>query len=263
MPSPLDVEALFVAIGLQSILDARPTLHKYQLQQAAEVPAELRRRVLRFMASDTFAEGKDVPPFDFTKTLEQVSAGQTPKQTHALAAAIPDHELALDLGIQASRITTWANGIIPRDSRPVAGGGSISDEPTGHTLADFRRVWHVAADPMIVLDDLEDGSLSDDQVGTLALLYPALYMEIRQAVSDDMATMRARKGKDWEPSPTKGQLLGTLLQADPTDPDLTATMQTIYANDPEAAPKPPPRRPGGSSAPGGADLTPGQKAAGA
>jgi hypothetical protein len=263
MPTPLEVESLFAAIGLQSILDARPSLHKYQLQMAAGMPKEMRRRLLAFLASDAFRPAVDVPEFDYAKTLDVVSGGQTPEQTRELSLAVPDPDLAMDLGIQANRITTWANGIIPRDERTIVGGGLRRDDPEPHATADFRRVWNIALDPMSVLADLEDGSLSDDQVAALALLYPALYAEMRQAVKDDMATMSGRRGIKWEPAPPKAALLGVLLQEDETDPTLTAAVQAIYAKQPEAPPPGKPSRATNKAAGGSTELTPGEKAAGA
>lgn len=259
---PLDVEALFAAVGLGPILAARPTLHKYQLRAAANLPREMRRRILSFVASDKFAEAHDVPDFDYAETLQTVSAGKLDDaQARALLAVVPD--FADDFAVQANRIFAWANPLLPRDSRPAVIGARPM-EPDPHSTADFRRVWQVALDPMSVLDDLADGSLSDDQVAALMLVWPAIYGELRMAITEEMATMEGRKGKNWEPAPQKAALLSMLMGTQSNDADLAATIQQIYAAHPDA--KPPAsaaarRRSGGSSSPDDG-ATPGQKAAG-
>lgn len=264
---PLDTESLFAAIGLAPILAARPTLHKYQWRKAAGLPEEIRRRILRFISADAFAPANDVAEFDYGETLAQVSKGQLDAaQSRALMAAVPDKELAQDLGIQATRILTWADGIMPRDMRPSVLGAKPTD-PDPHATADFRRVWQVALDPMFVLDELEDGSLSDDQVAALALLYPEIYKEIRQAIADQIAVMEARKGKDWEPAPQKAALLAMLRQEQQIDPELAATVQGVYAVQPDARQGAPAARRRARKASGGAEgagegLTPGSRQAG-
>lgn len=258
----LDREALFTAVGLGPILAARPTLHKYQAQRAAKLPAEMRRRVLAFVASDAFKPAVDVPDFDYGETLKLVSAGELgPEQAQALKKAIPDPDLAMDMGVDVARILAWANPILPRDSRPAVIGTRPAD-PDQHTTADFRRVWQVALDPTVVLDDLEDGSLSEDQVGALMVVYPEIYKELRQAITDQMAAMEARKGKKWEPDPRKAALLSMIMQTPTTDPDLAATVQGVYAQEAQAQAAPPRRAARTKGASSSDAVTPGQKAAG-
>jgi hypothetical protein len=261
----LDQEALFAAIGLGKILAARPTLHKYQWRKAADLPKEIRRRILRFIASDAFTEANDVPDFDYDEALgfvAQPGHQLTPEQANALLAALPDPDMALDLGVQAVRILTWADGIMPRDAQPGPIGARAA-EPDPSATADFRRVWHVALDPLFVLDELDDGSLSDDQVAALALIYPQIYQEIRQAIVDGVATMEARR-KGWEPAPQKAALLSMLRQEQQIDPELAAQVQQVYAMDPGAQPAPSAarrRKRGGASGDAGEALTPGSRAA--
>lgn len=260
----LDLESLFAAVGLGPILAARPTLHKYQLQQAAGLPAEIRRRVLRFVASDAFKPGKDVPDFDYDETLGLISQGAkfqglSPAQAQALNAVAPD--MAIDMGAFANKILAWANPLLPRETRPAVIGARPED-PAPSSLADFRRLWQVALDPMIVLDDMEDGSLSEDQVIALSLLYPGIYAEMKQAVVDEMAVMEARR-KGWEPAPQKAALLQMLRGEQTFDPELAAATQQAYAQEQAQAPRagPPRRRGGGGGKAGVGDaLTPGQRA---
>lgn len=262
MIEPLELESLLSAIGPESVLRGRSTLHKYQLQKAAELPRDIRRRMMRFLATDGFAASGDMPKFDYAEVLRLVTGEPgtdtlTPEQAHTLVAAVTDPELGMDLGIEANRIRAWGAQAIPKAE--VVAGRMEDPDPT--RMSDFRRAWEVATDPMVVMRDLAAGCLSSDQVATLSVLYPALYAEMRQAASDAKAATGGRKGKKWSPSGQKQAQLDVLLQQDTTDPSLAAAVQTVYAEEAqrEQAPAPRPRSGGQSRAAEG--LTPGEKAA--
>lgn len=255
--TPFETEALFAAIGLMPILEGKPRLSEAKQAKIAGLPSDLRRRLVRFLAKDDVGPSTDVPAFDYQRVLELVSEGPTAEDQRALFDLLGDDDLADALHDKAESITTWANGIIPREARKLPGGSIRQGEPDAIAMSDFRRQWQVAENPWLVMDDLEDGSLSDDQVQTMMLHFPELYGEVRQAAKDALAMTTARKGKDWEPSPIKGQLLSTLLQEDTIDLDLASAVQAVYSSDPQAAgnvPKPRMRKPPPPP------LTPGQKA---
>jgi hypothetical protein len=260
----LEEESMLAALGLARILDGTAKLWKYRLQDAAALPQRIRTRVLKFMASDKLRDAVDLPAFDYADVLKRFQEGQTDEQAAALLAAVPDPDLATEMAARANVMLGKLEAALPRPTRgDEFGAGEVDPDPG--TLADFRRVWQVACDPMAVLDDLEDGSLSPDQVIALAELYPAIYQEMRLATKDALATMQARRGPKWEMPTRKAQLLGVLMQQDATDPEMAAAVQQIYAQDAQQqaaqAPKPGRARSGGADV--GSELTPGQKQAGA
>jgi hypothetical protein len=257
MVDALAIESLMATIGVESILKARPKLPKYAIKRAADYPKKIRRRVLKFLATSEFTEASDYPPLDYRALLELVSAGQTPEQAAALFAAVPDHEMATDLGIEAGRVITWANTAIPRQSRDSLAGPQV-DEPDPQSLAQFQSLWEVACDPMVVLRDLAEGCLTPEQISTVALLYPSLYGEMRQAVTDAMVAMAGRKGRGWEPSDQKAAMVKLLRQEDGSDPTLAAAIQAIYDKQPEPAQMPKTKKGAGEDP--DEQLTPGQRA---
>lgn len=260
MPAtPLEIETMFAAVGLLPILEAKPRLSQHAFQTAADWSKVTRRKMLRFLSSDAFDPAPDFPPLDYPEVLKLVTAGQTPAQTHALMAAVPDRELATDMGLLADHILQWANGALPR-SPPNPVTNMPVDDPGPASTSDFRRAWNIAVDPRTVLNDLCDGSLIDDQVATLALLYPEIYRDMRAAKEEAIATMVSRRGKTWEPSPIKAALLNTLMQRSDIDPSLVAAMQQVYATEPGQNPPPPQPASGGSGAGDNAESTPGDKA---
>lgn len=263
MATQLETEAIFAAIGLHAILDAKPRLGKGKLIEASMLGKKLRRRLTRFLGTDDFTDAAEMPDFDYGKVLEQVSEAQIPnqEQTAALFAAVPDPELAQDLGLMLDRICNAANGLIPREPPNPITDQPVEDPEPAATI-DFRRFWQIACDPMTVLTDLEDGSLIDDQVISLSQLYPAIYDEIKQAITETIAKLVAARGTYWEPMPTKGALIATMRQQDIFDADLATELQKAYAAEEaaqeQAAPPPPKKAPrAGAEA---TEATPGQQA---
>lgn len=259
MHEPMDIEAACAACGAENILRAEPKWSRTQARKARDLPEEMRTEFDEYFASDGFKASEDLPPFDYDEVAQIVSAGQTPEQVAALNAAVPDRELAMELGIEANRILAWANQSLPRAPRQSLTGTKM-DPPDPEALAAFRTRWQVACDPMAVVRDMLEGCLDADQVATVALLYPSLYAEMRQACVDAMTAAKMEHGKDWDVSPAKEAYVRTLLQATPTDLSLASSVQQSYQAQADAKPKKrrtPPKRGGDVDA----GLTPGQRAA--
>lgn len=259
--SPLELETLFAEMGLPSILAGKPRLSKATLTAAATRERDIRRRLLRFLARDAWEPAAEMVAIDYPELLTQLSAGKlSPAQVSAVNAVVPDPEDAREICNMADAVIGWANGILPRgDADPVT--GEVVDEPPKGALLDFRRLWGVAIDPMAVLADLADGSLTDDEIGVLGQFYPETQRTILALKQEAVATMVARRGKSWTPTSDKAALLGTLSGTPTINPALAATMQQIYAAqemaEMQAAPPPPKRAPAGGDQ--DAEATPGQK----
>ena len=252
---------MFAAIGMDSILKGKPRLGPGKLKAAANVQLEIRRSLLRFVASDEFDPAADLPDVDYGKLLPLVSAKKLPPPlVDAVFAVVPDKELAAEVCEHADRVLTWANGVLPRgDADPVT--GEVDDPPTG-AIYDFRRVWQVACNPMAIVVDLGDGSLYDDQVQAAALLSPAHFKAMQETVPEVIGTMVSRRGKGWKLNPTKRAYLDTLKQQSDFDPDLASLMAQQSAFE-EAQQPPPPAKSRSGSAPEASsqESTPGQQAA--
>lgn len=260
MHDPMDVESALAAIGVDNVLRAEPKWSRKQAREARDLPKTMREAFDRYFAGDKFESSETLPPFDYDEVLKLVSAGQTPDQVAALNAAVPDRELAMEIGIDANRVVAWANQSIPRNPRTSDAGALVNDPPDPEALAQFRTRWQAACDPMVVVRDMLEGCLDADQVATVALLYPSLYAEMRQSCVDARTAATMEHGRDWEPSPEKAGYVNALLQQDPTDKALASSIQQSYQQQADAKPKKrskPPQRGGDVDA----GLTPGQRAA--
>ena len=257
--TPLDVESVLATIGVDKILQGNPTFLRRQFIEARDLPKKMRADFDRFYSSEKFEPSETLPPFDYDDVLKLASQPQlTPEQTDELATVMPDADMAMELGLEAGRVLAWADQTIPRNVRQSFMGAK-TDRPDDESLSQFRTRWQVATDPMVVVRDMLEGCLDADQVSTLALLYPALYQEMRQAAADSLAAAVMEHGKDWEPPPEKQRQIETLLQTAQFDPALAATVQQTYQA--QDAQQPTPKKPPRKASADIAGLTPGQKAA--
>jgi hypothetical protein len=257
MHEPLEVESVLAAIGVDKILRAEPTFLRRQFIEARELPAKMREAFDGFFESAKFEPSEALPPFDYADVLALVSSPQDSDQTSALADVMPDPEMAMELGIEANRVRTWANQTIPRNPRQTLTGQKM-DTPGPEDLAVFRTRWQAACDPMVVVRDMLEGCLDADQVSTVALLYPELYAAMRQACTDALTAATMKHGTDWDPTPDKAAQVRTLLQMTQFDQSLASTVQQAYQ---VQAAKKPAARPQKKQDVDTSGLTPGQKAA--
>ena len=250
--NPLDGECLLAVIGVDNVLNGKATLHKYQLLEAAALPRKIRQIMLRFLATDDVEAAEDYPEYDYAELGKLLAHGQTPGQAASLQAAIPDPELAQELGVHANSIQTWGNGVFPRETRDTI-RGPVQEQPAASTWADFCRIWQVAVDPMTIMRDLAEGCLSEEQVTVAVQHWPSLYAEMRQASVEGLASSKR------EVTERKTAQLHILRQETSFDAELAAAVQASYAQSAQGqAPPKPGITPDGAKS---ADLTPGQKAA--
>jgi len=226
MTDPMDIEAALAVIGVDNVLRAEPAWSRKMAREARDLPMTMREAFDRFFASSKFEPSEALPPFDYEEVLKLVSAGQTPEQAQALSV-VGDADLAMELGIEANRVVAWANQSLPRNPRASLTGTKL-DPPDPESLAAFRTRWQVACDPMVTVRDMLEGALDADQVATVALLYPTLYAEMRQACVDAMTAAAMEHGKDWDVPTEKEPYVRTLLQQTPTDLSLAASIQQSY-----------------------------------
>lgn len=258
--TPLDVESVLAAVGVDKILQGKPTFLRRQFIEARDLPKKMREAFDKFYESDKFEPAEEQPPFDYDEVLKLVSQKTiTPEQTDALATVMPDADMAMELGIEAGRVLTWADQSIPRNLQ-LGFTGTKTDPPSDESTQQFRTRWQVACDPMTVVRDVLEGCVDADQVSTLALLYPTLYQTMRQAEADARTAAAMKHGKDWDPSSDKVSQIQTLRQEIQFDPGLSAAVQQSYAAQSKPA-APRPKRPARTAQSNDADMTPGQRAA--
>lgn len=156
------------------------------------------------------------------------------------AAHMPETAMAL------AGMITRGNAFLQREAPGVPDervifGPSRKPNPDPVNMARFARKAQIVDDPMSVLDELEQRSLTTDHIKALEEVYPRLFLDIKSRVADEMAEASER----GERLPFSDQVLvGTLLKI-PTVPSLlpehiamTQAALTMPKAPPRAAVKP-------------------------
>lgn len=101
-------------------------------------------------------------------------------------------------------------------------------KPSEAELARWERYYRAVQDPMVALDDFENGSLSYESVEVLKAVYPKLYEDIAREISEEVATLKG-------PLPYEKRLQLSVLLGVPVDstttPQFAQALQMSYVQE--------------------------------
>lgn len=216
-------EEATAAIGIKAILEGRPKLPA----SPPNLPKEMRKLILAFLAKPGRAPLENLPAFDYDEAAKLLDDTGSEAQTAKLRAAIPAPALADAVVDKATVIISKLHESLPRFTR-VGVAGTVSTRGSDMAVDRYRRKWSIAMDPLIVLRDLCDGSLSQDMVGTFADFWPALYSAAKLMVLDGVAEMKTKR-PTWDLEPRRERLLLKFMGEPPTNIELARDFQKLYA----------------------------------
>lgn len=244
-------EALLAVTGLTRALEPGPVyVTMRQAERAGRLDVVIQRALRAAVRGETWdrPERRDIP--GHAHVLELLSGPLTDERIEENLSSIDDQAAAEALGAALGRAWGYAQSIVPRRTMTTL-VGLESVPPGGLEVARFRRLYQIADDPLVALDDLSRGRLSGDQVGAFAAAYPGLYAEATRLVGGELARQRGEL-PNWQPSRLLAGQLRTLLRQ---PPDLS--MQAVFASQ-----KPAPReRPAPAAVDRSAEMTSQQRIA--
>ncbi len=169
---------------------------------------------------------------------QQALGQELPTRAPKLAGKVADTATRAAIFLQSKRPEPDRNlaSLTPNASRPV---------PSDYEISKFARYWNTVANPISAVRDLENGTLTHEQVEAIQVVYPRLYRRIQEHV---MERLREADSKGIEvPYQAKLQLdllLNLNGAGEPTaTPDFMlrfTEMQTAVAEQQAAAPAPQP-----------------------
>lgn len=136
---------------------------------------------------------------------------------------LPDQGTAL--AQTASTAVNYLNGLRPNTDkmRPLDGDFKASKAQN----ATFNRALDIAEQPLIVMKDVKEGTISPQDITTLQTIYPALYQRLSQKLTNELTDHLADGGS----VPYKTRLGMSLFLGQPLD--TTMTPSSIIAAQPK------------------------------
>lgn len=238
-------EALLATVGIDRFIgEPKPIRITQELRERAlGLPARWDRAIRKFLTADDWAPDSELPPFDFAEVSEALAQETSVEDLTERLAGAGDADMALSLATAATAALDYLRLHIPRRGHATATGPKES-RPSALETARFRRIFGVVNRPEVVLDDLQEGDLTREQVQTLERVYPELYAFVQRAVVNQLTRLREEKPNVTLPRARDLQLQ-VLLQAASWNAGLDRRLQAAFAS-PEA-PKDP--APAGGGAP--------------
>lgn len=159
------------------------------------------------------------------KPNEQVEAMQDGHLGHYM----PNHQVA---AVQSStQALQYLQGLKPHDSQLSPLDSKIP--PTPAQTARYNRALTIAQSPIMVLQHIKDGTLQSTDIQDLHSMYPALYQQYVQKISNEVSKQQASE----EPIPYKTRMSMSLFLGQPMDTSMTP--QSIMAAQPQPKASPP------------------------
>lgn len=177
-------------------------------------------------------DSKDREKLDKAVTRLQNNPGQTTQtamQQDGLGHYLPNHQMAMTEA--STRALQYLQGLKPHPYRPNPLDKEIP--PSKAQEARYHRALDIAQQPAIVLQHVKDGTLQGSDIQDLNALYPALYKNLSQKLSNEMTSAHSKE----EPLPYKTRMGISLFLGQPVDSSMIPS--SIMA----AQPKPPQQNP--------------------
>lgn len=162
---------------------------------------------------------------------------------HMTAATRPVSDIAPNTGngvnAIAARATEFLSSKLPQSQN--MGAFAKPQPPSDVELAKFHRYYQVANKPLSILEDMRDGTMTNEGLEALTTIYPKLYSEMQQKLLTNLASV-----KDKSKIPYSTKLSISQFMGQPLDPSTNPmNMATIYqvssaAHQEQAAPTPHP-----------------------
>lgn len=233
-------EALVVVTGLVPFLEHTSRDLGSKIVQAEKLPETLEAKIYRFINREDRETPSDLPAFDFDEVVRLIDGpepDETPKShdeiDKTLAAFGSQHQLALSVGSQVTRIHGYVQQQIPRRVH-VGLDGPEKLPPARSELFRFRRCWRIAENPLSLFDELQEYGVSRDQVKCFAAMFPTTFATLWPTIQTCLVRKKTASEK-WQLPRQKGTLLRVLSQQEAQSLVLAKALEPVYAEEQQAA----------------------------
>ena len=189
LPPGLWAETLLAVVGMRRALGREPLKLLVRDREAAlALPRKIVAAFRSFFADDSQPRPRPLRDgYDWPWIRDRLTEQPELADVEGNVQGFDDPGEAAEFAALVERVRTTLAAAAPLRGRQTTTGVTPTD-PSDMDAARFRRMWHVADDPTVVLDDLQSGILTRGQVRSLGAVYPALAAYVRAAALAGLAT---------------------------------------------------------------------------
>ena len=230
---PIDPsEALLVVTGIEPFLRHTSRDLGGAIVRAEKLAETIEAKIYRFINREEREPPADLPTFDFDATVDLIDEPATDAIEKTLAAFGGQHEFALAVGSQVTRIHGYIRAQIPRRVH-MGLDGPEKLPPAPSELFRFRRCWRIAERPLSLFDELQEYALSRDQVKCFATMFPTTFDALWPTVQGCLVRKKTTSQK-WQLTRQKDTLLRVLCQHEAQSLQLAQALAPLYAQEQQA-----------------------------
>lgn len=215
--------------GIEPFLRHRSRDLGSAIVRSEQLPETLEAKVYRFINREEREPPGDLPAFDFDEVVKLIDEPDHESVEKTLAAFGGQHQLALAVGSQVTRIHAYIRQQVPRRVH-IGLDGPEKLPPARSELFRFRRCWRIAEDPMSLFDELQEYALSRDQVKTFAAMFPTTFQLFWPTVQRCLVRKKTAS-EGWQLPRQKETLLRVLGQQEAQSLQLARALADVYAQD--------------------------------
>lgn len=223
-------EVIVAVLGLEPLITKPRPITQRQREQIVRLPDLIRRATKRAMIS---SEGGKEEPADFDfKAVNGMLSNVHPGDIQEILKVLPPDVGPVTAEV-LGRVLDFLHQQLPRHVTSSMFGDEVHPGAPNEMRA-YARLWQVANDPLIVLDDLAHDRLKLDRVVALETLYPSLYQLVLASVRSAISTTKGDRPK-WRPDTDKRAQIEMLTQTQ--DPGgLGQVMDAVWQAEKEPKP---------------------------
>ena len=176
----LSGEALVAVVGISSLFSKDPIkFNKFTKAKIVKLPQEVVDSITHFLTQKEFDKIKlKMPNEDFLDLSDKITKSLDMEIITAKVESVPlDLQMEMTTGLM--KVLQYLREQIPALPTSIS---SQKTRPSEFLLARFNNLWRTAEDPLVILEDLNQGILSRGQVDQLAMMYPDLWALYKEAV---------------------------------------------------------------------------------
>lgn len=201
-------EVIVAVLGIEPLITKPRPITQKQRQQIVRLPDLIRRATKRAMISSDESK-KEPSDFDF-KRVNGLLSKVHPGDIQEILKTLPPDVGPVTAEV-LGRVLDFLHQQLPRHVTGSMFGDEVRPGSPNEMRA-YARLWEVASDPLIVLDDLAHNRLKLDRVIALETLYPSLYQLVLASVMSSISAIKGERPK-WQPDGDKRKQVEMLTQA--------------------------------------------------